>query len=211
MSIPIKGLALACAALVSFGAQAHTAAGEGDSGHAHLGDVCSPDVTHDHSAHDHAEHDQHDHAAHAHDAANAHANHAVRSFPDPASVPAPEGVTVSQCWIRALPNRLPAAGYFKLHNAGSADAVLVGAQARGFGRVMLHTHETRGELSVMTHVDTVRVPAGGGFEFAPGGHHVMLEQADFDLKPGTRHPVVLWFEGDRALQVGCDVRPPGAR
>lgn len=181
MQVISRGLALVCAALASLGVQAQSHSTH-ESGHAH------------------------------HVPAQAgHSAHSSRMFPDPASVQAPDGVSVTGCWIRALPNRLPAAGYFSLQNSGSADAVLVGAQSEGFGRVMLHTHETRGGLSTMVHLDQVVVPAGGEFAFAPGGHHVMLEQADFDLVVGTRHPLVLWFEGDRALRVECDVRPPGTR
>ena len=176
-----KALALAFAALFSLTAQAH-------SGHG--------------TAHGQAHGHGHDHGSGQHSAAP--------SFPDPATAGAPEGVTVGDCWIRALPNRLPAAGYFRLENTSGQDAVLVGAQAEGFGRVMLHTHQTTGGMSSMVHVDRVVVPAGGGFDFAPGGHHVMLEKPTIDLRVGGKRPLVLWFEGDRALTAQCDVRPAGA-
>lgn len=145
--------------------------------------------------------------------AGAHAGHAHtahhHTFPDATTAQAPAGVTLHDCWIRALPNRLPAAGYFRLENTGDRDAVLIGAQADGFGSVMLHTHTPSGGMSSMVHVEKVVVPAGGRFEFAPGGHHLMLEKPSIDLKVGTRQPVVLWFEDDKALKAQCDVRPPG--
>lgn len=161
------------------------------------------------SVHAHAGHGEHsaqgEHGAHEH----GHASHVQHVFPDPATASAPEGVSVTGCWIRALPNRLPAAAYFRLKNTGGKDAVLIGAQAQGFGKVMLHTHSEAGGMASMAHVDQVVVPAGGGFDFAPRGHHVMLEQADFDLEVGSQRPLTLWFEGQRALTVQCDVRPPG--
>lgn len=147
------------------------------------------------------------HGAHG---SHGHAGHAAPAFGDAAHAPAPEAISVQNCWIRALPSRLPAAGYFRLENSGTTPAVLIGAQAEGFGKVMLHTHETTGGMSRMVHVDKVPVPAGGVLDFAPGGHHVMLEQPTEDLQIGTRRPITLWFEGGHAVTAECDVRPPGA-
>lgn len=152
-------------------------------------------------------HSGHDHAAHSHQ--HGHHEQAPQAFPDPASVASPEGVSVTGCWIRALPNRLPAAAYFRLKNGGAEDAILIGAQAEGYDKVMLHTHEEVNGMAAMVHVDKVVVPAGGAFDFAPRGHHVMLEQAGFDLEVGSQRPITLWFEGGQALTAQCDVRPAG--
>lgn len=154
-------------------------------------------AAHGHAGHDHAEH--HGHSGKAQQ----------QAFPDPASVAAPAGVSVSGCWIRALPKRLPAAAYLRLKNSGEQDAVLIGAQAEGFGKVMLHGHEESNGMAAMVHVGQVVIPAGGAFDFAPRGHHVMLEQADFDLEVGSQRPLTLWFEGNTALTAECDVRPAG--
>lgn len=143
----------------------------------------------------------------AHGQDHAHAGHAQRTFPDPATAAAPQGVSATGCWIRALPNRLPAAAYFRLVNDSDRDAALIGAQAQGFGQVMLHTHQEVNGMAAMVHVDEVPLPAGGSFDFAPRGHHVMLEKADFDLEVGSQRPLTLWFDGGRALTVQCDVRP----
>lgn len=150
----------------------------------------------------------HAHTGHGH-AVQEHKGHAQKSFPDPATVAAPPGVSVTGCWIRALPNRLPAAAYFRLKNDGVHDAILVGAEAEGFGQVMLHTHQDTNGMAAMVHVNEVVVPAGGSFDFAPRGHHVMLEQAGFDLEVGTQRPITLWFNDQLALTATCDVRPPG--
>lgn len=151
-------------------------------------------------------HAGHEHVAHGH---APHGPHEQQAFPDPASAAAPAGLTAGGCWIRALPKRLPAAAYFRLKNAGDQDAVLIGAQSEGYGRVMLHGHEESNGMAAMVHVEQVVVPAGGAFDFAPRGHHVMLEQADFDLEVGSQRAITLWFEGNKALTVDCDVRPAG--
>ncbi len=156
-------------------------------------------------AHDHGGHGAHGgHAGAGHDHA-----HGMPAHLDPASAEAPEGVSVNGCWIRAMPNRLPAAAYFTLVNSGAQDAVLIGAQAEGFGRVMLHAHESSQGMARMVHADKVSVPAGGKFEFAPGGHHVMLEKPSEALEVGTHRPITLRFEDQRAITAQCDVRPPG--
>lgn len=147
--------------------------------------------------------------AHAHSAHGGHGSPTHEQLPDPSSVAAPHGVTVKACWIRALPSRLPSAGYFQIANSSGNDVVLVGAQAEGFGKVMLHAHEDRGGMAAMAHVDQVVVPARGRFDFAPRGHHLMLEQPDGELQIGSTRELTLWFEGQRAVTTKCEIRPPG--
>lgn len=150
------------------------------------------------------------HAGHDHGhAPAADRHHASPSHPDPATVSAPEGISVKDCWIRALPSRLPAAAYFHIQNMGEQEKVLTGAQAEGFGRVMLHTHQDQDGMARMVHAENVKLAPGSSLEFAPRGHHVMLEQANFDLKVGTERPLTLWFAGPEALTVQCKVLPPG--
>src|SRR5690606_11869585 len=150
----------------------------GGAAHAHAG--------HQHAAsmHQHAA-SMHQHAASMHQHAAA-GHHQTVELPDPSSVSAPDGISVKACWIRALPNRLPAAAYFLIENAGPQDKVLIAAQADGFAKVMLHAHEEAGGMARMVHVDKVVIPGEGSFEFAPHGHHVMLEQPEFDLEVGSR-------------------------
>ncbi|MGB3290441.1 MAG: copper chaperone PCu(A)C [Burkholderiaceae bacterium] len=143
-------------------------------------------------------HAGHDHPAHPHPGQS--------SFGDAATAAAPEGVTVTNCWIRALPNRLPSAAYFTLSNSGDRDVVLVGAQSKAFGKVMLHASKTVNGMAVMVHADKIEVPASGSFEFAPGGHHVMLEKSTSTLKIGETLPITLWFEQGRAITMDCSIR-----
>ncbi len=144
-----------------------------------------------------------DHAAHG-------AQHGAQSSAGRASPEAPAGVSVNDCWIRAMPAGLPSAGYFRIENTSNSPVALVGAEAQGFGKVMLHTHLDTGGMSRMAHVDKVDLPPGGGFDFAPGGHHLMLEQPAGDLAIGSTRSLMLRFEGGRALTVQCELRPPSA-
>lgn len=144
---------------------------------------------------------EHGHA-HAHDHP-----HASGHTGDASTAAAPEGVSVTGCWIRALPNRLPSAAYFRIDNRGARNAVLVGAQSARFGKVMLHANQTVDGMATMVHADQIVVPPGERFEFAPGGHHVMLEQPASELRVGDAVPLTFWFEGGRALTESCEIRP----
>lgn len=144
--------------------------------------------------------------AHTGDDHPAHPHPGQSSFGDAANAAAPEGVTVTNCWIRALPNRLPSAAYFTLSNSGGRDAVLIGAQSKAFGKVMLHASKTVDGMAAMVHADKIEVPAGGSFEFAPGGHHVMLEKPASTLRIGETLPITLWFEQGRAITTDCSIR-----
>lgn len=169
-------------------------AGGGHHGHGH--------------GHGHGEGNAHNHG-NAHGDGH-HPTHVQQEFPDPATVEAPRGVTIRDCWIRALPNRLPAAAYLQIKNEGDQEVTLIGAQAEGFDRVMLHTHRTTNGMAAMVHLDKLPVPAGAELNFEPGGNHVMLEKPVTDLEVGTQRSLTLWFDGNRAVTTPCDVRPAGA-
>ena len=146
-----------------------------------------------------------------HEKSNGHQHahsHAAGQFPDPSKAPAPQGVRVEECWIRAMPNRLPSAGYFVLHNGGQTPVALVGVQAADFAKVMLHASDTRGGMSAMVHVDRVDIAPGERIEFAPGGITSCWKNRRRRWLLGAQRPITLWFEGDQALTVQCEVRPP---
>ena len=102
-------------------------------------------------------------------------------------------IEVSDAWIRALPAKLPAAGYFTLHNKSKSAVTLIGAETSACGMTMLHKSSDSGGMSHMEDVDTVVVPAGGTVEFAQGGYHLMCMDPAPTLKPGSKASVTLIF------------------
>jgi copper(I)-binding protein len=118
----------------------------------------------------------------------------------------PAGLSVEDPWMRALPNHLPAAGYFRIDNTGKTPAVLVGAASPACGHLMLHRTVTEGGTGRMEMVDRVEVPAGGSLSFAPGGYHLMCMMPTAAVTPGHRVPVTLTFDGGSTLDVQFDVR-----
>jgi len=112
------------------------------------------------------------------------------------------GVHVHDCWVRLMPAGLPSAAYFRLDNRGAEMLALTAVDTDAYARVMLHATRTAGGMSHMDHVDAVPVPAHGTVEFAPGGYHVMLEDATRALDVGQS--IVLQFKLADAAPVLAD-------
>ena len=118
----------------------------------------------------------------------------------------PATVSVSDCWIRALPGDLPSGGYFKASNAGDQPVDLVGVSSDAFGMAMLHQTQSQGSTSSMVMVHQVAVPAHGSLVFAPGNYHVMLEQPKQPLKIGSTIPLTFAFGDGQKVTAGCTVK-----
>jgi len=113
-------------------------------------------------------------------------------------------LSVSDAWFRSLPAKLPAGGYFVLHNNGDANAMLTGASSPACGMLMLHKSESSGGMGMMDMVMNVPVPAHGVVEFAPGGYHLMCDAPA--MKPGAIVPVMLQFADDTKLEANFKVK-----
>lgn len=120
-------------------------------------------------------------------------------------------MTVSDAWFRALPGKLPAAGYFSVTNAGRGPVALTGAQSPGCGMLMLHMTHNMGGMMQMMAVEQVEVPAGGHVAFAPGGYHLMCTEPAAALKPGANVPVTLRFSDGSQLNAIFAVRTATGR
>lgn len=98
---------------------------------------------------------------------------------------------ITDAWFRALPGKLPAGGYFNVHNATRGDLAILGAQSEGCSTVMVHRSSNAGGMSRMEMVDKVDVRAGDKVSFAPGGLHLMCMRPTALMKIGGKVPVVL--------------------
>jgi hypothetical protein len=108
-------------------------------------------------------------------------------------------VQVSDAWFRALPAKVPAGGYFTLHNSGAAEVALTGAQTSACAMLMLHRSMQSGGMSSMEDVASVPVAAGGTVTFAPGGYHLMCMDPSPAMKPGNTVTVMFKFaDGSKA-------------
>ncbi len=124
-----------------------------------------------------------------------------------AATQAAASIRVDDCWVRPLPNKLPSAAYFRAVNTGTQALELIGAEAPGFGRVMLHSTETRDGMTAMVHVHALPIAAGATAAFAPGGLHVMLEKPEQTPVPGDTVELTLLFKGSQSVTTACAVKP----
>lgn len=126
--------------------------------------------------------------------------------PAAALAAAPAAVTVSGCWVRALPGSLPAGGYFKMTNSSDRAVNLVGVDTEAFGMAMLHETQNKGDMSTMVGVKEVTVPAHGTMSFAPGNYHIMLEKPTKPVKPGMAIPMTFTFSNGQQVVAQCAVK-----
>jgi len=118
-------------------------------------------------------------------------------------------VRVEEPWARATPpGAKVGAGYMKITSA-TADR-LVGASSPAAARVELHVTEEKGDVMRMRQVKGYDIPAGGSFELAPGGAHLMLVDIKAPLKAGMKVPMTLRFEKAGEVKVELRVRALGA-
>lgn len=115
-------------------------------------------------------------------------------------------VQVSDAWIRSLPAKLPAAGYFTLHNTSGKEVSLTGAQSSACGMLMLHKSTESGGMGSMDDLASVAVPAGGTVKFAPGGYHLMCMDPAPAIAPGATVSVTLSFSDGSKSQTGFAVK-----
>ena len=119
-----------------------------------------------------------------------------------------QAITAKNAWVRWLPNNLPAAGYVTLVNAGDKPVDLVDISSSDYGDAMLHQTVSNGSSQKMVMVDKLTVPAHGQVAIAPGGYHVMLEDAKHKIAPGDTVHLKLKFSDGATLDTPFAVKSP---
>lgn len=122
----------------------------------------------------------------------------------------PNAISVKDAWVRWLPNNLPAAGYATLVNASDKPVDLVDISSNDYGDAMLHQTVSNGSSQKMVMVDKLTVPAHGQASIAPGGYHVMLEDAKHKVAPGDTVHLKLKFSDGETLDAPFAVKSPAA-
>ena len=106
-----------------------------------------------------------------------------------------------------MPANLPSAAYLRMENRGTTPLTLHAANSDAYAHVMLHTTTTQGGMARMENAGKLDIAPGDTLEFAPGGHHVMLEQAAKALQPGDTVTLTLWFGDTLLSNASCTVKP----
>jgi periplasmic copper chaperone A len=130
------------------------------------------------------------------------------SFSATAQAAGPQAITAQNAWVRWLPNNLPSAAYVTLVNAGDKPVDLIDISSSDYGSAMLHQTVSNGSTQKMVMVDKLTVPARGTVSIAPGGYHVMLEDAKHKIAPGDTVHLQLKFSDGETLDTPFAVKPP---
>jgi|SRR5580698_8023371 copper(I)-binding protein len=117
-------------------------------------------------------------------------------------------ITAQNAWVRWLPGTLPAAGYVTLANRSDKPVDLVDVSSSDYGSAMLHQAVSAGSTQKMVMVDKLTVPAHGSVSIAPGGYHLMLEDAKHPIAPGNTVHLQLHFSDSETLDTPFAVKPP---
>lgn len=116
-----------------------------------------------------------------------------------------EPLHISDAWIREpIPGRQMSAAFMQLHNAGSADKVLVSASADWAGTIELHTHTNDNGVMRMRQVPDMTVAAGQALSLQPGGLHLMLFNLTLPLPDAPQ--LTLCFRDGECQTVTARVR-----
>ena len=118
-------------------------------------------------------------------------------------------LTVSGAWIRFIMPSIPAAAYFRLSNQGDKPRALIGADSPACGSLMLHESVVANGMDRMMMVESVRVPAHGHTDFAPGHYHLMCMEPSKEMILGHQVPITLRFSDGEKITASFTVR--GAR
>lgn len=117
-------------------------------------------------------------------------------------------ISASDAWIRWLPNNLPAAGYVTLTNASDKNIDLTDVTSPDYGSAMVHQTVSNGSTTKMVMIDKATVPAHGSLKIAPGGYHIMLEEATHKIAPGDTVHLKLTFSDGETLVTPFAVKSP---
>jgi periplasmic copper chaperone A len=121
---------------------------------------------------------------------------------------ATQAITVKSPWVRWLPSNLPAAGYATLVNASDKPIDLIDVSSADYGSAMLHQTVANGSTQKMVMVDKLTVPAHGEAQIAPGGYHLMLEDAKHTVAPGDTVHLKLHFSDGETIDTAFPVKSP---
>jgi len=120
-------------------------------------------------------------------------------------------ITIDKAFARATPKGSDVgAGYFIVHNNGSAPDTLTGGTA-DFASVEIHEMTKENGVMKMAELKNgLNIPAHGTIRLAPGGYHVMFTHLTKPLVKGEKVTATFTFEHGGPVAVQFPVEGVGA-
>ena len=118
------------------------------------------------------------------------------------------GLTITDPWTKATEEGMTGS-FGMLENSSDQDLHIVGVRSELGETVGLHemVSDEDGQMVMQQSPDGFTVPAGGSFELAPGGAHVMLMGLTEPIEPGEEVAYELELEDGSTVEVVSVARP----
>jgi copper(I)-binding protein len=100
------------------------------------------------------------------------------------------------------------AAYFVINNCGAEADTLLSVASDVAGSTGMHITQTINNVTSMTEVQKIEIPAGKKVEFKEGGYHVMLMNLKQSINPGDPVNLTLTFEKAGQIKVTAPARAP---
>jgi len=118
----------------------------------------------------------------------------------------PNQITVENAYVRGLPpSQRNTAAFFSVQNHRDQDIQIVAGVSDAAEDLEIHGHKHRNGMMLMQREDSITVPAGGEFVFAPGAYHLMLINLTQPLADGDRVQFTLKTDGGEIIAIDAPV------
>jgi hypothetical protein len=124
-----------------------------------------------------------------------------------ATSPQPQGLTITDPWVKAADTGMTAA-FGILENPTGTDVRIVSASSDAAATVELHEMAMGddGTMVMRPKEGGILVEAGSSHELAPGGDHIMLMGVTEPIEPGDEVTLTLTAEDGSTLEVTAPAR-----
>ena len=116
-------------------------------------------------------------------------------------------ISITDAWIATAPSTVSTqAGYLTIRNNGQEQITLLSINSPHFSKIEIHKTVTENGISSMEMFKNIRIPAKDQFILKPGDFHLMLYNADKQLKTDDTVTLKLEFSDNTNLETTAQVR-----
>lgn len=116
-------------------------------------------------------------------------------------------IRISGAWAWAAPSANTAA-YMVISNCGTTADRLVGADTTAADAASLHNTTRDGDMTSMSDIGQLEIPAGKKIELKSGGYHIMLIRIKREIKDGDPVDLTLLFSQAGKIKLSVPARMP---
>lgn len=111
-------------------------------------------------------------------------------------------LVVTDAYTREMPpGVMTSAVYLVITNSSDKGVVLVGVASTRASKVMVHQNTLQDDMMRMRPVTQLEIAAHSQFDFAPGGHHLMIMGLSQPLQAGETLDLVFRFDDGQVIDV----------